>query len=584
MAIINRVLSILGKAAILLITIYCLVVLLSGCAMQRDAYAGRINGELIKSQDFMNSLRGHFTGFRLEKDRTPDENEKKELYRQTWRNITIHVILKDHFKKHNIQVTQKEVIDSLLNKIPESVFKAPLFQRDGKFNRDLYVDTIISSTPGLLDWLKQYYFDYYIPIAKLKNELMKKDVISNKDLNNLLMILNSAADIDWIVFDPAIRQVNVTKADIESYYHSHLNEFEISPYVKLGWSALPVNLINDDILMAKAKVDSIYFELNRGKSFTNMTELFSQSTTSNTGGALGFVKLDELPEAVRMAVTDINNYQITTPIRVDDNWIIYQKIEQTRNLVKLNELVIQIIPSKKNIEGIRERAIHLRDLALQLGLETAAQEMNIKYRQTGKISKDSLWLPDPNIDKYVIDRSFTQKTGSLLEPVYSNLMQSWLIFEVLENQPFRHQPIVAVNDQIREIITEEKQKQKTLEDAKLWSTQNRSSPLNAALKEGFTVINTKANDIDGKVDSLHINSIFDEIIKSHRNKEIPKPVILGDKVLLPITSKVYTTNPPRYNIEDARRYYFSKINPKWFDNWLDNEVRKAKVKIWAPYP
>ena len=155
-----------------------ILLVLTGCSIQKGNNAGRINGTNIKELDFMNSLRGHFTGFILEKDRTPDDNEKKELYTQTWRDITIHVILKDYFKKYNIQVTPQEVTDTLLNNIPPSIMKAPIFITDGKFDRTKYVQTLLSESTKQLDWLRKYYYEYYIPLAKLKQELQEEEIVS----------------------------------------------------------------------------------------------------------------------------------------------------------------------------------------------------------------------------------------------------------------------------------------------------------------------------------------------------------------------------------------------------------------------
>jgi len=561
-----------------------LLLALSSCAYQKSESAGRVNGVYIKTQDFMNSLRGHFTGFMLEKDRTPDENEKRELYKSTWRDITIHVILKNYFDKYQIQVTQKEVIDTLLNNVPESIKNSPMFQTKGNFDKDKYVQTLLYEKAGQLDWLKQHYFNYYVPLSKLKLALQDNEIISKKELNHLHKIINNSADIDWIVFDPKSAEVIVSQSDIESYYHSNLNDYQITPSADLGWVAVPVKLNQDDVDTARAKIDSIYFELTNGKPFSVMVERFSQSSTARSGGALGFLKLEELSTTVRSALEYLDRNGVTRPLKLDNYWAIYQLAERTTNLVKLNELVIEITPGPDNKNQTKETAIHLRDLALQLKLETAAREMNYKYKRSGIVTRDSLWLKDKNFSSSLIDRAFTQKPGAILEPVYSEVMHAWIVTEVIEVQPFNYKQLINVNDEIYDMLLWNKQKSRTLDDALAWAQTYKQKHLETAQKFSLPVISTPAMIITDSVLSLPISNIFVGIIEDFQQKKVQKPYMISDKILLPVVSEENTLNPEQFTSSDVRKYYFEHINPEWFDKWLDTQIQKADINIWFSYP
>lgn len=575
----KRLIPLTLKAIISLILLFVI-----GCSMQRGSSAGRINGVYIKRQDFMTSLRGHYTGFMLEKDRSPDESEKRELYRQAWRSIAIHVILKDYFKQYQISVTPKEVIDTLLNNVPPSIVKAPVFQNNGVFDRTKYVTELLSDKSNQLTWLKSHYYEYYVPLAKLKLELQKKGIIDKRELANLSKVLNSSADIDWIVFDPARADVKVSQADIDNYYLSNQKKYEIKPTISLGWTAVPIKLSQDDVNATKTRIDSIYYEMYNGKSYAMMVERFSQSPTFVSGGSLGFKKTEELPEVVFRAISGLNKNDITRPVRVENTWVIYQLVERTQNLVKLNELVLNILPGPVTRSQTQDTAIHLRDLAQQLGLATAAREMNLRYRTTGTVPNDSLWLADGDISSYITNRAFTQKAGSLLEPVYSERMQVWIVAEVIDVQPFQYKSVFSVSDEISAHILQEKQKAKALEDARNWSQQYKTKQLDMAKQFGYEIVSTPAIDIDGTVFSEHIRKIYVGIINDYEGKKAPSPSLLGNYVLLPVVSRVYETNPPKFLQNDVRKYFFNNINTDWFDKWLEDELRKADISIWFTYP
>lgn len=571
------------KSTAAIICLGLIGLLLAACAVQKENTAGRINGVYINEQDFLTSLRGHFTGFVLEKDRTPGDAEKKELYQKTWQDITKHVVLKEYFKKYHIQVTQQEVLDTLANNIPPSIMNAPIFQTQGTFNKTLYLSVLTSPQNNQLDWLKKYYYEYYIPIAKLKLELQKDDIIGKKELNELYTVLNTEADIDWIIFDPARTQVQVSQAEVENYYRTHINDYKIKRYAEFGWTELPVKLTEEDIENTKTRIDSIYYQLINGKPFAMMVEAFSQTVSAKNKGELGFVREDELSPAVRAALQSVEINGYTRPMKIDNYWVIYQLAERTKNLVKIKELALEIVPGEKNKNQVKETAIHLRDLALQLGLETAADEMDLPYRTSGIVNADSVWMKDKDLCAYLIDRAYTQTQGAVLEPVYSKQLQIWVVAQVLQVQPHETKDLIEVEEQIREQLVISKRKAQTLEAATSWAQEHKKDQLRFATKDNLPVISTKPINVKDTVQNESISAIFPDIIRSELKKNPQKPYLLNDIVVLPVVSACRPLNPPLITTEQVRQYYFQNINPDWFDQWLDEKVKQAKVEIWYKY-
>jgi hypothetical protein len=555
-----------------------------GCAVQKENSVGVINGVYINKQEFLNSLRGHYTGFVLEKERTPDDSEKRELYDKTWNDITIHVILKDYFSKYNIQVTQKEVIDTLLNNIPASITKAPVFQTAGVFDKSLYIKALVSDKDRQLDWLKRHYYNYYVPLSKLKKELQAHEVISEKETKELARILNTSADVQWIVFDPSDKEVSITQAEVESYYLAHQNEYRTTRYARYNWVQVPVLINSDDVLAAKSRIDSIYFELTNGKPFMLMVERFSKAGSAGQGGSLGFVRTDELSSTVRNAIEGLDTYSYSRPVRIDKYWVIYQVAERTRNMVKINELAIEINPEKANIEKTKEKVVHMRDLALQLGLELAAEEMNFQIQKTGIVTADSVWLPDGDVRAYLSDRAYTQKQGSILEPVYSNAMQAWILIEVAEVQPLERKALHEVSDEIMTQLKQTRQKEETLKTAETWILKNHARPLTVAAKDGLQIVRTDNLNVNGSVLNEPVESFYIDMIKSFSEGRKLRIYQSGKYILCPVITLTREIKPPLIPNEEVRHFYFSRVNPGWFNDWLQKEIREARVKTWFSYP
>ncbi len=559
------------------------LVVLSSCAVQKADSAGMINGVNIPETSFLESYKGHFTGFVLEKDRRPDEKEKLELYQKTWTDITIHIILKEYFNKYNIKVTQSEVLDTLMTNIPASITKAPVFQTNGEFDKALYLKTLTSESNNTLDWLKGYYYEYYIPLAKLKTELQTREIISRQELTNLYNILNTEADIDWVVFDPRQTKVEISQAEIENYYHANSAKYAVSRYAGFGWVTIPVISTQADVGEAKAKADSIYYELGRGKSFASMVETFSAAPSAGKGGALGFVRYDELTPTLKTALEGIGTGNYTRPQKIDNYWVIYQLAERTKNMVKLNELAIAIAPGTASKTRIKDTAIHLRDLSLQLGLQTAAEEMDLAYNKTGKVTADSVWLQDADVCAYLIDRAYAQTKGAVLEPVYSQTMRAWIVAQVIELQPLERKPLVEVNDDIAAWLKSERQKSQTLDLASSWVAANITNLRQAAIRDGLEIVSTGNLNYDGEVKSIPVSSFFSDVISRYQNKKDQTVISAGDFVFYPLVTKTSKLSNPIIGQQEARNFYYNSIEPDWFNKWLDQRIKEARIKIWYDY-
>jgi len=556
----------------------------TACAFQKDQYAGSVNGVKIPKQEFINSLRGHFASFQLEKERVPDENEKVEINRKTWRDITIHVILMKYFHDFQIQVSQQEVVDTLLNNVPLYIKNAPVFQTNGSFNKGLYSQSILNNTPQDMTFLKNHYFKYYVPLAKLKAELRASKFIRQSEVKELTNLMNSAADIDWIFFKADKQQVKVSQAETEAWYQSHLSDFEINPYASFGYLAFPVAGSEADRAKAKTRIDSVYNDIKNGIPFEKIAEACSMSSTAANGGSTGFVQASSLPPTVQNAINPLNKGEYTKPILLKDMWAIYQLVDKTKAYVKLNEIVIRVVPDSDTIEKAKLDVIDIRDLGLQLGLNKAATETSHQYRKSGVVTKQDNWYPDPEICAYLIDRAYTLKSPAILEPVYSKQLSTWILAEVIDVQPYKHKPLLSVNDSITILLEKNKRETYALTYAQNWIAQNRQQPLIAAKAQQLDIVSTSGLKITDRIGQTEVNTYFTDILRDYNTKKQPKPLSINGQVMLPIVSKVTPVTPAALNEIQVRDYYFEHVNPGWFDQWLENEIAKARKEIWFKYP
>jgi peptidyl-prolyl cis-trans isomerase SurA len=119
-------------------------------------------------------------------------------------------------------------------------------------------------------------------------------------------------------------KINITDADISSYYSAHKAEFNvIEPQYHLAWivtTSLPAqqagNLQNKAASDADArkKIQAIHSRIETGEDFANLATLSEDPNTAPSGGDMGFIPESQLQQrdpAVFAAITKLRPGQVT---------------------------------------------------------------------------------------------------------------------------------------------------------------------------------------------------------------------------------------------------------------------------------
>ncbi len=556
-----------------------LVLLLSSCAMQKANLAGKINGNDISYTDFVAAHRGHFNNFMAEKGRTPDAEEKKEILRQTWRNITIHIILKQQFKKHNITVTPQEVIDTLITSVPPYLLSSPMFMVNGKFDRSLYLQSLQFDTPVNLAPVKKHYFEYLVPIQKLKLKLIDDTMLTRRESRLIHETLNSTANIDWLVFDPRDSAVSISDTEVQNYYQENLAKFKIDQFYQLNYCLIPVKPTLEDRNLTVAKVDSLYHSLLRGADFGVLAEKYSIAESAIRGGGLGFVRMADLPDFVANHIADMKSNEISYPLEKNDTWTIYRVSDRTRNMVKLDVIVLSVIPGDDTIASVYPRVESLIELTRSFGIVEASSEMEYELFNTGIMYQDSLWIKDIDVVNEIKTHLGNARKNTVLKPVYSNRLNSWVVAQVDQIQTRKYKSLSEVRSSIIKSLEDEKRLDITKQIAQQWIQRHPRATQSEAAEQGIKVINTPAITYNGILFDKPLADLFYHVLKDHRAKSI-KAYVHSDLVLVPIVNRINTTTKAEPKHDQIRDLYMQTLPESWFDNWLENQIRSASIRIW----
>lgn len=565
------------KTIILCIT---LLIILTACAVPNRNMAGRIENREISLQEFMGAYRGHFENFMFEYGRRPDNDDKKKLERDTWRHIAMHVILSNHFEKYDIRSSEQEVLDTLSLRIPAYIRTSPLFQTDGKFDKDLYIQSLNFNTPVDLTLLKRQYFEYYIPVQKLKQNLIETVLLSKAEQRLIKRIINTRADVDWVIFDPKDHDVMISDSDIESFYQANLRNYSQEPYFVLEYITIPVKVSQSDITQAAADIASVYQKLLSGENFGALARQYSTAITAANGGDLGFVRVSDSDLAIRKLLDATPSGSFTAPLEASGKWIIHKVEDRTKSFYKLHEIVIEPLPSSQTIESSRTNETQrVLELTRRFGAQTAASELGWQYHKTNPLGRDSLWIKDTAIMNAIRENITEHKAGHIFEPMYSRELQSWMVIVMTENQSRQFKQLDQVRPQIVKELMDSRRSDLTRQVAGRWMDAFRSNSYSYPSGFKAKVMVTTDASYDLQILGKPARSLFFRVMQDHYNKNRIEPYTFDELIVVPIIKKTRILKVPATDLALVRDLFIENLDPDWFDQWMEKQLRSARIQI-----
>jgi len=561
----------MNKLSLLLLLTLAATLFLVSCANNIPSVAGTVNGTDITFAEFYDAYRGHYTFFGYQTGRTPSKEEKQKIHNDTWQDITKAIILKDYYQKYNISASATEVLDTLTNSIPEHIIKSPLFQTDGKFNKNLYLQCLMTDQPENLAPLRKHYQENVIPILKLQKVLIDDELLTTKIRKQAEHIIASNADLELYIFDSSQIDISLSDAEISAWYQANLEQYRLWQFYRLGYCFVPV--IPDSLELAEAKIaaETVQKKLNEGFPIKEIMESNKDTNVIVSYVDNGYQKTEELPGEIKTAISELENGKCSEPLPYAKGYIIYQKMQATKTLTLYNTIFVQALPKTATITAPETLARQIMKLALNIGLEQAAKEFDLSYILTNAMSPDSLIVPANDIRGKLLKYLDSASSGDIMEPIYSAELSAWLILEVVEKQDKQYLSLEEVKPQIVQRLSDERRKDQNKQLVQRWLT-------NPEIPAKYQLVKLEKVTIDSLWKGKPLTNIYYQAVKAYQEKTAPPQITEGEVIIVP---KVTTFRPVKSKISSERikAIYANTLPENWFDTWLEKQVKKAKVVI-----
>lgn len=574
-----------------------------------DTSAIKVNGTELSQHDYYRQYQNIYQQ-RAAQDpnfltslENPDTAKK---FKQEVSNTFISDMLKAEFAKDNNMAVSDQ-------NIRYSIVASQVFDKDGKFDNNLYLQTLAQNglTPdsyaklverGMIEEdINQYLLNsdiltkdeidagndklFQLRVAKigylnpsiLTNQLAITDKARQTyyEQNKAKFIKPESFDIEYIHLDSTqlVNSDNISDVTLAQYYQDHKDKFSSGKKLHLA-----------HIQVSDEKTANIVEDkLKAGEDFDTLAREFSQDKlTADKGGDLSYVSQGEFPPAFDTAAFSLQVGAYSEPVKLDNNYHIIKLLDvkdgETLALSKVKDLIKDEIVREQATTNFfqLEKDLAEKSFEAQTSLNDVASELGLKLKKINDVTIEKLpeFFKNDRVIRELSDQNFVE-TGINSDVINLKDLDS-IVFRVAKHNPSHQLAFNEVEDKITEQL---KNEQNIASLSKI--ADEIVAKLNAGDKSALNDSRIKfspAEDfvsaiISEKGDKDELKAVFS--IDSSKDKAIK--FISDNKIGVAnlIEVKNNSESIPVYELLEAQIYNLP-LSSKEFDSYLRS---KYKVEI-----
>jgi peptidyl-prolyl cis-trans isomerase D len=253
----------------------------------------KVNGDAILYTDWQRAVQNRTQQASQQLGRALTLDEQTRVEQQVLDDMINELLLQQEYKKRGIAVSDEEIIKFAQNSPPPELMQSPELQTDGQFDPAKYRRYLANPAAregGLLAYLEAYYRQE-IPKQKLYSQVTSDIYVSDARLWAMWRDSHDSAQVTYaalrtdLVPDSAVQ---VSDADISTYYEAHKKEFERPGRAVLSLLTIPRAVTAADTAAARARAAQLRAEIVGGQKFEDVAKReSSDSVSGRNGGDLG---------------------------------------------------------------------------------------------------------------------------------------------------------------------------------------------------------------------------------------------------------------------------------------------------------
>ncbi|MCD6245599.1 peptidylprolyl isomerase [candidate division WOR-3 bacterium] len=543
---------------------------------------GRVNGIGISYTEFEKNYSQTLQQLRKQYGELSPE-QKKVVSDRIFNQMVADVLMNEEINKLHFDVSDKEIMNIILNSPPQNVMNDTSLFTNGKFDINKY--RAIIQDPRNSQYVNMYaaQLKEVIPKQKLQDYITSFIALPDNEIIRNIVENYQKETIEYGVFPIAndMQNVNYTESQGKEYYETHKNQFIIKNKADIAVVRFPIEPSITDQDLAYSEIKEIYNEVKSGKDFAEEAKTISQDPGSATnGGMLGWIKKGMMVPQFEKVAFSMKSGEISTPFKTKYGWHIVKVYSNRGDSVKVAHILIKLLPSDETIYNIKENADNFTKIADKIGIEKAAEN--------AKLSIDTFKLVDmdnPVIEEYGETRELKQflknhKSGDISYAV--NTGKYFIVASIIA----KYDSTLLPFDKVKDVV-----KDSTMFATAQIITRGRAAGAYKLIQKGKS-FKGAVEDRKGKYYKMSDITMFSNIpgigneLKfngaafSLKEGLISKPFKVGDKytILRVINKKDISQDELKKILTNFVSKLKSMKQQEVFNDWLKELIDKSKIE------
>ena len=390
---------------------------------------GVINGETISLQQFQDALR------RIARQ-VPQEQRADQalLVSQVWDYYVREIILTQEYERLGFEVTDGEIAFYTRNKPPQAVREFEVFQTDGAFDMDKYVQ-FIGNPANLSDpnnqaivlWIEstieRQLLDY-----RLQRMLRGTAQVSPNEARQYFAEANEKVRLEYAFApsDAADSEIEVAAEDLAAYYQEHVADYEHPDQVKLEYVRFPKEPSAADSLETKEEIERLRQEIEAGKDFAELAGVISDDEGSAArGGDLGFFARGRMVAPFEEAAFALAPGELSGPVQTLYGWHLIkveERLEESgEEQVHARHILLRYQPSRTTEDSLRSWAEAFQEQAAAEGFAAALSASGTEATPTNFLRKSQAVPGIGANTTWLVNWFFEQEPGAVSQVIEDDL-------------------------------------------------------------------------------------------------------------------------------------------------------------------
>ncbi len=355
---------------------------------------------------------------------------------QAFDELVTETLIRRGATKAESRVTDEEIADLLKNSPPASLL-SNFVDENGNPDYNAYYSTLQSPNFPLQTVVRSLRSS--IPMQKLQQRIMAQALVSEPELKQAFLEQTQEAVAEYVgvsLVDAETEKSEPTESEIQAWYDAHPEDYRQPPRAKVRLVQVEKKASEADAEEILSILREIRDDIVAGRqTFEEAARVYSEDTSSDNGGDLGFFDRNRMVEAFTEAAFALAIGEVSEPVKTQFGYHLIECTDEklddsgARSEMRARHILLKLNPSQTTLDDLRERADDLHQAAKSEGLEAAAAAESVQVTLSGAFQEG---FNIPGIPNSISGSrfAFSHDSGAL-SPLYET-DEMFYFFEVAE--------------------------------------------------------------------------------------------------------------------------------------------------------